>query len=54
MSHLLSKQELADKLKMPVKKIDEFVERGLPYIKGFDLFNWYQVKQWLKKQGIKW
>ena len=41
MSHLLSKQELADKLRVPVSKVDEYIERGLPYVKDFDLFNWY-------------
>lgn len=52
MSHLLSKQELADKLQVPLEIIDKYIKQGLRAVPGTDQYNWYQVKKWMKIQGL--
>ena len=44
---ILSEVELADRLKVDVGIIRQYVKAGMPIIKDVGLFSWYRVKKGL-------
>ncbi|MBN1185781.1 MAG: hypothetical protein JXB49_26095 [Bacteroidales bacterium] len=50
MKGLLSRQELADKLNVPLTIIEKYIKEGMQAVPGTDLFSWYQVKKFIQRR----